>query len=82
MCQTVVGAPLPPPTQNLCLHRCIDVSGQAIPVLDTAKKIADIRLSKNAPKKFPDYLRYTTAGVSENEDYQITIGTDHCGRAK
>ena len=77
------GGPLPPPpTQNLCLHRCIDVSGQAIPVLDSAKKIADIRLSKNAPKKFPDYLRYTTAGVSENEDHQNPINTDHYGRAK
>jgi hypothetical protein len=35
-------------------------------------KIAEIRLSKNAPKKFPDYLRYTTAGDRENEDYQTT----------
>ena len=38
-------------------------------------------LLKIAPQIFPDYLRYTTAGVSENEDYQITIGTDHYGRA-
>ena len=51
MCQWV---PPPPPTQNLCLHRCIDVSGQARYVNDTAEKIAIIRIPKNAPKKFPD----------------------------
>jgi hypothetical protein len=70
MCQGATPSPLLPR-----IYVSIDVlmcQAQARYVNDTAEKIADIRLCKNAPKIFPDYLRYTTAGVSENEDYQRT----------